>query len=74
MFKNYKLFQFFYEEKKADHNIFSSEPHSPHFLVRATSKFSSFPLIDMLSTMHINFLQIFKLFENPVFIIAVLSP
>ena len=27
--------------KKASHNNFLSEPHSPHFLVRATSKFLS---------------------------------
>ena len=30
------------EGRKANQNNFSSEPHSPHFLVRATSKSSSF--------------------------------
>ena len=28
--------------RKTSHNIFSSEPQSPHFLVQPTSKFSSF--------------------------------
>ena len=37
------------EERKAIHNNFSSEPHSPHFLVRATSKFSSFAYYVFLS-------------------------
>ena len=32
----------FNEGRKASHNHFSSEPHSPHFLVRANSKSSSF--------------------------------
>ena len=30
------------EGRKASHNNFTSEPHSSHFLVRATSKSSSF--------------------------------
>ena len=30
------------EGRKASHNNFSSEPHSPHFLVRAASESSSF--------------------------------
>ena len=36
------------EERKANHKNFSSEPHYPHFLIRATSIFSSFPLIEIL--------------------------
>ena len=32
----------FREGRKASHNNFSSEPHSPHFLDRTTSKSSSF--------------------------------
>ena len=31
-----------HEGRKASHNNFSSEPHSPHFLIRTTSKSSSF--------------------------------
>ena len=45
MFYNSNLLIFqseLYEGRKASHNRFSSEPHSPHFLVRTTSKSLSF--------------------------------
>ena len=37
-----RILEHIVEGRKASHNNFSSEPYSPHFLVRATSKFSSF--------------------------------
>ena len=42
VYQNIFLQKGFIEGRKASHNSFSSEPHSPHFLVRATSESSFF--------------------------------
>ena len=43
--RDYILYILIYEGRKARHNNFQSEPHSPHFLVRPTLKSSSFDLL-----------------------------
>ena len=55
------------KRRKANPNNSLFKPHSPHFLVRATSKYSSFPLIEILMEHFFSFTNSKIVWVNLVF-------